>query len=414
MAGSTNILKNNINASKCAEHIFLNNQNINEIVNLCNLKVTIYENTKINNDVRNIIINFCKKYNIVIDKNISFNSYTLYSVNPFIDANNLCNILYTVKKHIKLSTFVYKQEFCIYDIYNQLVIFKTILFKSNEIFNKIMFDNIKINNTTLLTYPAPIYAMFYFSELYKPKNYNLEKTNKYNTYYTAILDYFKDSKKGKIRIHSSERIIRKAAFLKLKNIEDVLFLDYYSYKYNKKKSYNYPINLIYRSGQHVFNYLSSKCSTDKISFDIKRYDNIYIDDFRFTKTTIYAKYKKYNYIIANVYNNTSYEIVPYYSKTQNIKKLPHIYVFNKFMIFNILNIAFYMQNSEKYIYYLLSYYKKYNNKYSNLNSYIVNYMGSYKDINVSKKIYNTGKDINNYIPYTYEQMHNKLREFNHS
>ncbi len=414
--------KNNINTSIITmpkiptngiiNNIFLDNQNIDKLIDLCDKKVVIYENTNDNINIKNIIFEYCNNNNVLLDNNYTFNSYTLYSFNPLIDANNLCNKLYKIKKHIKLATFIYKQEFCIFDIYNQLVIVKTIINKDENLFKKILFDEIiKYNNISINTYPKIIYSILYFSDLYKPKNYKLEKSEKYDMFYNAPLIYFKDISKNKIKINNIEKIIRKLTFSKLKNITDIIFLDYYAYKYKKKKSYSYPINIIYRSYNHILNIINSKCSTKKISFSYKTYDNMYIDDFRMVKTSIYAHYNKHAYLITNVYNNTSYEIIPCYN-IKNKYKMPHVFLFNKFMILNIINLLIYVQNNNTFIINLLKYYVKYNKKYDTINSYNIDYVGLYKDINLSKKIYNTGKDINNYFPYMYEQMHQKLREFN--
>jgi hypothetical protein len=392
------------------------NNSIDDIIKLCDNKISIYENTIDNDKIRSTIFNYCKEKKLVLDKTFNFNSYIIYSINPFIDANNLCNLLYKIKKYVKLATFLYRQEFCIFDIYNQLVVIKPLIIKSNMLFDRILFDKTCLyKNIFIKTYPDIIYAIYYFSSLYKPKNYKLEKLNNYDINYNALLNY--PLEKQLIKINKYEMVIRRNVFYKLKsinkslgsqNIQNIIYLDYYGLKLRHKKNFKYIINIIYHNPFDIFYYIKKKCSTKKINFHYKIFDNLYIDDFRFNKIAIYATYNNYDYLIMNIYNNTSFEVIPCYVYKNNVK--PHKFVFNKFLLLSILNLLVYNKDSNGMVKKLIKYYKKYNNR--TFNKYEIKYCGIYKDLNFAKKNYNNSKDINNYIPLNYELINKKLRTFN--
>ena len=400
------------------------NNNIEDIIKLCDNKIPIYENTECNDQIRSTIFKYCKDKKLILDKTFNFNSYIIYSINPFSDANNLCNELYKFKKYIKLSTFLYRQEFCIYDIYTQLVVVKPLIIKSNILFDRVIFDKTCLyKNIYVKTYPDLIYAIYNFSLLYKPKNYKLEKLYNYENNYNALLNY--KFEKQHIKKNKYEMVIRRIVFHKLRsidksqgtqNIQNIIYLDYYGLKSRHKKNYKYIINIIYHNPLDIFHYIKKKCSTNKIHFSYKNYDNFYIDDFRFSKISVYATYNNYDHLIMNIYNNTSFEVIPCYvfhndnNLNHNIIK-PHKFVFNKFMLITILNLMVYSKDSNGMIIKLIKYYKKYNDR--TFNKYDIKYCGVYKDLNYAKKLYNNNsKDINNYIPMNYELIHKKLRTFN--
>lgn len=392
------------------------NNNIDDIIKLCDNKITIYENTTDNDKIRSIIFNYCKEKKILLDKNYTYNSYTIYSIDPLVDSNNLCNLIYKVKKYVKLATFLYKKEFCIFDIYNQLVIVKTLIIKSNIVYERVIFDKTCLyKNIYVNTYPDIINAIFYFSTLYKPKNFKLEKTIEYNENYEALLNYPFENQQFKS--NKFERVIRRTVFHKLRsieksqgiqNIQNILYLDYFALKSRHKKNYKYIINIIYNNPFDIFNYIKKKCSTKNVYFSYTMYDNLNLDDFRFSKLSVYATYNNFKYLIMNIFNNTSYEVIPSYTYKNIIK--PHKFVFNKFMLITILNLIIYNKDSDGYIKKLIKYYKKYNKR--TFNKYEIKYCGVYKDLNYAKRLYNNSQNIANYIPLTFELINHKLREFN--
>ena len=150
-----------------------------------------------------------------------------YSFNPLIDDNNLFNKIYEIKKYIKMSTFIYQKEFCIFDIYNQLVIIKSCLVNDKSLLLKICpkndQENINYKNIYVKTYPKIINSIFYFSDLYKPKNYNLSINDEKNylTMFNSLDNYFhniKIIKDKSINYNLNDKIIKRIIFYNLKKI----------------------------------------------------------------------------------------------------------------------------------------------------------------------------------------------------
>lgn len=385
---------------------------INQVVKLCDEKKQILDKHTDNLKVQKIIFEYCKENNVFIDSNYDHNSYILYSFNPLIDANNLCNLIYPIKNYIKLATLIYQDTFCLYDFYNQLVIIKKVIISDKERFNK-------LNNTnTSIFYPDIIQAIFYFSEIYKPKNYKLEIKDKtiYNKMYNSIISYYKPRLEEYVKTKEIINInipycIRRYVFNKFKkSSEQIIFLDYYAYKYNKKKNYSYMLNIIYNNPESLVKYLNH--NKLHLNFYYKKFTNIHLDDFRFVKYNVFCKYRNNEYLIACIFNNTSYELIPCYihNYSKYNQLTPHPFIYNKFLILYLLNIIFYSNISLKQLYFQLYYYQKFNKKQFNHQN--LTYIGTYEDINNAKKTYNSNRNITNYIPIEYIKIHNNLRTFN--
>ena len=103
----------------------LTNSDLDKLFNQCNIKALMFDTNDKNLKIRSIIFKFCSTNEIFLDKSYNFRNYKIYSYEPFKTAINLTNELLEVIPHVKMSTFLYREEFCIYDIYNQLVIIKS-------------------------------------------------------------------------------------------------------------------------------------------------------------------------------------------------------------------------------------------------------------------------------------------------
>lgn len=373
----------------------LTDSDLDNLFDQCNIKSLIYDTNEKNIKIRSIIFKFCKDNEIFLDKLYNFRSYTIYSYEPFKTAINLTNELLEIIPHVKMNTFLYREEFCIYDIYNQLVIIKSTPSKDkNLLMEKLQFETLTHKNINVKTYSKNIYAIYYFSDLYKPKNYDLS-TNENFILNTKSVKLFKNIP-IKVFTHENEIFVKKQIFQKIKKLDDVIHLDYYAYKLlkNKKINYKYNINIIYKDPKKIINYITN--SFNKLfTISYKEHDVQDITDFRLSKINVYAKYKNYKYLVMTIYNSTSYEIMPVYKLKHNIL-IAHKFVFNKFMFLHLLNLTFYTNGFaiNKYI----SYFLKYNKVLKTDSNKNIDFVGVYKDINYSKKIYNTTFNTNPYIP----------------
>lgn len=408
------------------------------------LYILIFDYCSKNNIIiSNSNINICasqnRQYNLIdLDNDFKFN---LLSLNPYKDALNLSNLLFTnYSKYIVMSSYLRNKEIII-SIDNDKIIKIQLLFLYME-------DNKKLNNIQIeqydfkfeaknykLQYSTNLYELLHLSHnLYHPSNFlKFYKTNNTKTLIFSqlikTLLYDNIQIKNKLEFEYPNQLLEKIR----KNLLNEIYLDSYSKIQlllldnsaiqsilNNSIDFN---NLNFTNILHILihskyldliskilnNYIESKLDSKKYNLIIKTNTVYIINDFRF---------KRKNFILINketgkkntilyVYNSLDYEVIPTIMENKTLY-IPHPLVIIRFLIINL----YYMQLFDP-SYDTISYNKFLNkinllvniDELTILKKYnLINYIGVFIDERINK--FQLGTTI--YRPWQYKTKYNKL------
>jgi len=393
---------------------------ITKIIEIAKEKTIKNYYNKKNENLIKTLENFCYNNNNILEfeKSINF-QFIIYSINPFIDSNNLINILYKNNgyKFIILQTKITNTELSI-SINNQRVIYFKLLFIPNDIvFNKL---EIKKQDNKLLEIPEIVMILDNINQKCElsniitnsdENNIDLNIINNFVHIHSNKIEKYKNYKSNYIKNLIIKNLLQFIITL------DIILLDYYSINneyYNSNNNYrNYDntIQIIYQNNiiTEIKNKINEILLLNNISGDIIiNTDRTYIiNNSRLKKTLIYIsiynkKYKSFDKInIINCFNELSYNILPVLIKD---KLVPHPFILIKYLIINIIYILLYSNNNNinfaitiKNLIDILQKAKK-----IDMNDY--KFIGIYKNEELDLQIHQV------YRPAQYFLKNNKLRE----
>ena len=399
----------------------------------------------ISNSNINICVSQNKQYNLIdLDNDFKFN---LLSLNPYKDALNLSNLLFTnYSKYIVMSSYLRNKEIII-SIDNDKIIKIQLLFLYME-------DNKKLNNIQIenydfkfeeknykFQYSTNLYELLHLSHnLYHPSHFlKFYKTNNAKTLIFSqlikTLLYDNIQIKNKLEFEYPNQLLEKIR----KYLLNEIYLDSYS-KIQLLLLDNLAIqsilntdtgngnsidlnNLNYTNILHILinskyldliskilnNYIESKLDSKKYNLIIKTNTVYIINDCRF---------KRKNFILINketgkkntilyVYNSLDYEVIPTIMEYKTLY-IPHPLVIIRFLIVNLYYMQLFDPSYDKISY------NKFLNKINLLvnpdvstllKKYnLINYIGVFIDERINK--FQLGATI--YRPWQYKTKYNKL------
>jgi hypothetical protein len=394
-------------------------------------------NIIISNSNINICVSQNKQYNLTdLDNDFKFN---LLSLNPYKDALNLSNLLFTnYSKYIVMSSYLRNKEIII-SIDNDKIIKIQLLFLYME-------DNKKLNNIQIknfdfkfeaknykLQYSTNLYELLHLSHnLYHPSNFlKFYKTNNTKTFIFSqlIKTLLYDNIQIQNKLEYTNQLLEKIR----KHLLNEIYLDSYS-KIQLLLLDNTAIqsilnnsmdlnNLNYTNTLHILinskyldliskilnNYIESKLDSKKYNLIIKTNIVYIINDFRF---------KRKNFILINketgkkntilyVYNSLDYEVIPTIMENKTLY-IPHPLVIIRFLIINLYYMQLFDPSYDKISY------NKFLNKINLLVNVddstilkkynLINYIGVFIDERINK--FQLGATI--YRPWQYKTKYNKL------
>lgn len=394
-------------------------------------------NIIISNSNINICVSQNKQYNLTdLDNDFKFN---LLSLNPYKDALNLSNLLFTnYSKYIVMSSYLRNKEIII-SIDNDKIIKIQLLFlymEDNKKLNNIQIENFDFKfeaKNYKLQYSTNLYELLHLSHnLYHPSNFlKFYKTNNTKTFIFSqlIKTLLYDNIQIQNKLEYTNQLLEKIR----KHLLNEIYLDSYS-KIQLLLLDNTAIqsilnnsmdlnNLNYTNTLHILinskyldliskilnNYIESKLDSKKYNLIIKTNIVYIINDFRF---------KRKNFILINketgkkntilyVYNSLDYEVIPTIMENKTLY-IPHPLVIIRFLIINLYYMQLFDPSYDKISY------NKFLNKINLLvnaddstilKKYnLINYIGVFIDERINK--FQLGATI--YRPWQYKTKYNKL------
>jgi hypothetical protein len=394
-------------------------------------------NIIISNSNINICVSQNKQYNLTdLDNDFKFN---LLSLNPYKDALNLSNLLFTnYSKYIVMSSYLRNKEIII-SIDNDKIIKIQLLFlymEDNKKLNNIQIENFDFkfeDKNYKLQYSTNLYELLHLSHnLYHPSNFlKFYKTNNTKTFIFSqlIKTLLYDNIQIQNKLEYTNQLLEKIR----KHLLNEIYLDSYS-KIQLLLLDNTAIqsilnnsmdlnNLNYTNTLHILinskyldliskilnNYIESKLDSKKYNLIIKTNIVYIINDFRF---------KRKNFILINketgkkntilyVYNSLDYEVIPTIMENKTLY-IPHPLVIIRFLIINLYYMQLFDPSYDKISYNKFlnkinllvnaddsTIFKKYN---------LINYIGVFIDERINK--FQLGATI--YRPWQYKTKYNKL------
>jgi hypothetical protein len=394
-------------------------------------------NIIISNSNINICVSQNKQYNLTdLDNDFKFN---LLSLNPYKDALNLSNLLFTnYSKYIVMSSYLRNKEIII-SIDNDKIIKIQLLFlymEDNKKLNNIQIENFDFKfeaKNYKLQYSTNLYELLHLSHnLYHPSNFlKFYKTNNTKTFIFSqlIKTLLYDNIQIQNKLEYTNQLLEKIR----KHLLNEIYLDSYS-KIQLLLLDNTAIqsilnnsmdlnNLNYTNTLHILinskyldliskilnNYIESKLDSKKYNLIIKTNIVYIINDFRF---------KRKNFILINketgkkntilyVYNSLDYEVIPTIMENKTLY-IPHPLVIIRFLIINLYYMQLFDPSYDKISY------NKFLNKINLLVNVddstilkkynLINYIGVFIDERINK--FQLGATI--YRPWQYKTKYNKL------
>jgi hypothetical protein len=394
-------------------------------------------NIIISNSNINICVSQNKQYNLTdLDNDFKFN---LLSLNPYKDALNLSNLLFTnYSKYIVMSSYLRNKEIII-SIDNDKIIKIQLLFlymEDNKKLNNIQIENFDFKfeaKNYKLQYSTNLYELLHLSHnLYHPSNFlKFYKTNNTKTFIFSqlIKTLLYDNIQIQNKLEYTNQLLEKIR----KHLLNEIYLDSYS-KIQLLLLDNTAIqsilnnsmdlnNLNYTNTLHILinskyldliskilnNYIESKLDSKKYNLIIKTNIVYIINDFRF---------KRKNFILINketgkkntilyVYNSLDYEVIPTIMENKTLY-IPHPLVIIRFLIINLYYMQLFDPSYDKISY------NKFLNKINLLVNVddstilkkynLINYIGIFIDERINK--FQLGAAI--YRPWQYKTKYNKL------
>jgi hypothetical protein len=394
-------------------------------------------NIIISNSNINICVSQNKQYNLTdLDNDFKFN---LLSLNPYKDALNLSNLLFTnYSKYIVMSSYLRNKEIII-SIDNDKIIKIQLLFlymEDNKKLNNIQIENFDFKfeaKNYKLQYSTNLYELLHLSHnLYHPSNFlKFYKTNNTKTFIFSqlIKTLLYDNIQIQNKLEYTNQLLEKIR----KHLLNEIYLDSYS-KIQLLLLDNTAIqsilnnsmdlnNLNYTNTLHILinskyldliskilnNYIESKLDSKKYYLIIKTNIVYIINDFRF---------KRKNFILINketgkkntilyVYNSLDYEVIPTIMENKTLY-IPHPLVIIRFLIINLYYMQLFDPSYDKISY------NKFLNKINLLVNVddstilkkynLINYIGVFIDERINK--FQLGATI--YRPWQYKTKYNKL------
>jgi len=394
-------------------------------------------NIIISNSNINICVSQNKQYNLTdLDNDFKFN---LLSLNPYKDALNLSNLLFTnYSKYIVMSSYLRNKEIII-SIDNDKIIKIQLLFlymEDNKKLNNIQIENFDFKfeaKNYKLQYSTNLYELLHLSHnLYHPSNFlKFYKTNNTKTFIFSqlIKTLLYDNIQIQNKLEYTNQLLEKIR----KHLLNEIYLDSYS-KIQLLLLDNTAIqsilnnsmdlnNLNYTNTLHILinskyldliskilnNYIESKLDSKKYYLIIKTNIVYIINDFRF---------KRKNFILINketgkkntilyVYNSLDYEVIPTIMENKTLY-IPHPLVIIRFLIINLYYMQLFDPSYDKISY------NKFLNKINLLVNVddstilkkynLINYIGIFIDERINK--FQLGATI--YRPWQYKTKYNKL------
>jgi hypothetical protein len=394
-------------------------------------------NIIISNSNINICVSQNKQYNLTdLDNDFKFN---LLSLNPYKDALNLSNLLFTnYSKYIVMSSYLRNKEIII-SIDNDKIIKIQLLFlymEDNKKLNNIQIENFDFKfeaKNYKLQYSTNLYELLHLSHnLYHPSNFlKFYKTNNTKTFIFSqlIKTLLYDNIQIQNKLEYTNQLLEKIR----KHLLNEIYLDSYS-KIQLLLLDNTAIqsilnnsmdlnNLNYTNTLHILinskyldliskilnNYIESKLDSKKYYLIIKTNIVYIINDFRF---------KRKNFILINketgkkntilyVYNSLDYEVIPTIMENKTLY-IPHPLVIIRFLIINLYYMQLFDPSYDKIAY------NKFLNKINLLVNVddstilkkynLINYIGVFIDERINK--FQLGATI--YRPWQYKTKYNKL------
>jgi len=394
-------------------------------------------NIIISNSNINICVSQNKQYNLTdLDNDFKFN---LLSLNPYKDALNLSNLLFTnYSKYIVMSSYLRNKEIII-SIDNDKIIKIQLLFLYME-------DNKKLNNIQIeqydfkfeaknykLQYSTNLYELLHLSHnLYHPSNFlKFYKTNNTKTFIFSqlIKTLLYDNIQIQNKLEYTNQLLEKIRKYLLNEIYldsyskiQLLLLDNSAIQSILNNSIDFN-NLNFTNILHILihskyldliskilnNYIESKLDSKKYNLIIKTNIVYIINDFRF---------KRKNFILINketgkkntilyVYNSLDYEVIPTIMENKTLY-IPHPLVIIRFLIINLYYMQLFDPSYDKISY------NKFLNKINLLVNIddstilkkynLINYIGIFIDERINK--FQLGATI--YRPWQYKTKYNKL------
>jgi hypothetical protein len=394
-------------------------------------------NIIISNSNINICVSQNKQYNLTdLDNDFKFN---LLSLNPYKDALNLSNLLFTnYSKYIVMSSYLRNKEIII-SIDNDKIIKIQLLFlymEDNKKLNNIQIENFDFKfeaKNYKLQYSTNLYELLHLSHnLYHPSNFlKFYKINNTKTFIFSqlIKTLLYDNIQIQNKLEYTNQLLEKIR----KHLLNEIYLDSYS-KIQLLLLDNTAIqsilnnsidlnNLNYTNTLHILinskyldliskilnNYIESKLDSKKYNLIIKTNIVYIINDFRF---------KRKNFILINketgkkntilyVYNSLDYEVIPTIMENKTLY-IPHPLVIIRFLIINLYYMQLFDPSYDKISY------NKFLNKINLLVNVddstilkkynLINYIGVFIDERINK--FQLGATI--YRPWQYKTKYNKL------
>ena len=403
------------------------NMNIEDILKQAKCKVQKYHNSTKYNNIKNIILEFCKNNGLIMGRENKYNSYILYSSNPFIIANDLCNLLFKEIPYIKLATTLYQKEFILFDIFNPLVIIRTTIVTGQHI----DFLELESSKYNILHYPLYVENMFKLKEYYQPSNIELINHFIHDHITSLVLSPYDKQPMNHLNQDVTYIKTRLSHYIfKFLSKEKNIFLGEHGFNLYKGDKINNstPIYAIVNKSKENCYYITNvikqtmaNISNRNVKYNInhKVYDNININDYRLNiyriSIRVIIKDKSYTFDLAYLFNSSSYEVLPTYKVKYQLNNhslnyyIPHEYVYYRFAYLIILfNNLFKPNNYIQINNCFIKCYELYNPRELNKNIY---WIGDYRLESFDKLLFNTKTMSFPYYPFIYSKTSNELRTF---